>query len=181
MSCTIVRQHIISINTRIGARIIFPIGRNGRHLSYGICCVIVCTSRSQAHVCAVCLGRHGRPFGRIITLWNERVNHFLEDGPLQNFCDDLNYSDASGPVKIWYYDGDILVYSTTILSNNDTDNEETGEVQFWHQLNPPKAYHVRDRVPLNVKSRIDASEVPGHTVDNNSYRQEVLLQPFMDG
>ena len=125
--------------------------------------------------------------GRIVTYFDETVGHFLNNGPFQNLSLDLNYFGAYGPPKIWYYDGDLLVYSIHELPNcriNNRSTEEERELFRWKaaQLSPPKAIRVRGKVSDDIKECIMEDEQrQGYVTYERYYEKCILEQPFVEG
>lgn len=128
--------------------------------------------------------------GRLVTFYDEEAGHCVGEGPYQNFCHDLYYFDHYGSPKIWYYDGNILVYSRRMI-NEHIDQYDPDETQLtneeknileWDEsrFSSPRAFYVRGKVPSTIKDRVNIEQAnyPFVTLD---YADQCTLKPFLEG
>lgn len=118
--------------------------------------------------------------GRIITFFDEPISHMMNNGPFQNFSFDLNYFGAYGPPKIWYYDGDLLVYSIHEKPTNEINHRSTEEERqlfIWKaaRLSAPKALRVRGKVSDDIKECIMEDERRRGYITYERYYEPCIL------
>lgn len=124
--------------------------------------------------------------GRLITFFDESTGHDFKQGPYQNFSEDFNYYTP----KVWYYDGNIIVYSKTMHASyadqHDPDetlltSEEKSQLE-WDEmsLSPPSAFYIRGKVSDEIKRRMDETQT-NVTYAISNYLDECKLTPFLQG
>ena len=130
--------------------------------------------------------------GRFVTFFDKDAGHSIDEGPYQNFTPDMHYFTEYGPPKIWYYDGNIIVYSVCMdeqyqweLNETQLTNEERNESRHeieWDEssLSPPKAFYIRGLVPNNIKERVNRAQI-NMTYNVSNYFEECKLTPFLEG
>ena len=131
--------------------------------------------------------------GRIVTFFDEEKGHRIDEGPYQNFTEDLRLFDEYGPPKIWYYDGKIIVYSKRMIEayQDEHDPDDHDETQLtatdrirleWNEscLSSPRAYYVRGKVPEDVKEKINRAQI-NMTYAVRCYYDTCELKPFLVG
>ena len=95
--------------------------------------------------------------------------------------------------KIWYYDGNIIVYSRRMINEyideHDPDDpdesqltEEDRNVLDWDEsrLSPPRAFYIRGKVPNTIKDKLNGSNTEDLYI-TIEYAEQCTLTPFLEG